>query len=99
MDKETKNINIIISIREGDYPFLASFNNGPNRVFRTPYEILEAIAVQIDQLVFQEIILGKHIKIQAYKEKREINSMKFFKAIWNWFITRGIYCLLRMKRI
>ncbi len=96
MDKETKNINIIISIREGDYPFLASFNNGPNRVFRTPYEILEAIAVQIDQLVFQEIILGKHIKI---KEKREINEMKFFKAIWNWFITALIRCLLRMKRI
>ena len=55
MDEETKNLNIIISLREADYRFLASFNNGPNRVFRTPYEILEAIGEEIDQLVIQKI--------------------------------------------
>ena len=71
MPEETKNLNIIISIRKADYRFLASFNNGPNRVFRTPYEILEAIGVEIDQLSIQAILTSEKMKRGIYLTIRE----------------------------
>ena len=52
---KVKKIQINVSIRDSDLRFLASFNNGPNRVFDTIYDILEAIGEEIETLAIQEM--------------------------------------------
>lgn len=69
-----KKIQVNVSIRNSDLRFLASFNNGPDRVFDTPYDILEAIGEEIETLAIQKmneyfISKEKYLKVKTTKEK------------------------------